>query len=144
MSTITSANAILLIAVDQVFSSPQQIQQFSADDVQDFEDIQIAEEMMGVDGVLTAGFINAPWVQSITLMADSPSTNFFETWAATEKANQSKYVATGSVTYPAIQKRYPLSRGFLRTVSPMAGAKKVLQPRKFSIVWQVGIANPTS
>jgi hypothetical protein len=133
--SITSANAILMISVPDLFPAPRQIQQFAADDVHDVDPQEVAEIMMGVDGVMTAGFVFSPVRQGISLMADSPSIAFFDQWNAAQRQIADIYFANGSVQYPGAKLKYNLSRGVLTTFPPISDAKKVLQPRKFIITW---------
>ena len=55
MPSITSANAILTLAIPLLFPTPVQLQGFAADDVYDIPRIKSVETLMGVDGVLSGG-----------------------------------------------------------------------------------------
>jgi hypothetical protein len=134
--TITSANAIFMLAVTGVFDTPVQLQGFSADDVFDTEAVEPAEIMQGVDGVMSAGFIYVPIKQGITLQADSDSNDLFEEWYRQQQAAVDIFFAQGTVRQPAIGKAYTMTKGVLSTYPSMADAKKVLQPRKFGITWE--------
>lgn len=134
--TITSNNAVLMLAVAGLFAVPQQIQGFSADDVFDTEDVEPAEIQMGVDGHMTAGFVFVPVKQGITLMADSASNDFFEAIYRAQVAAREVYYLSGSVYIPATSKNYTMTRGVMSGYKPMPDAKKVLQPRKFGLTWE--------
>lgn len=136
MGTITSANIILMLSVASVFPAPIQISGFSQDDMFDAEGQDVAEIMMGVDGRLSAGRIFKEVKQNITLMADSTSTIFFEDWNAAEAAIGDKLSTSGLIVYPSLGRAYTLNNGFLMTTSPLPDAKKVIQPRKFTLVWE--------
>lgn len=136
MPSITSANTIFTLAVDNLFAVPQQMQGYAADDIASHEAMQVAETMMGVDGILSAGFVNVPMTQAVMLQADSPSIAFFETVYSTQKQVQDIYFFTGIITYPSRATKYNLTRGVLTNYAPLPDAKRVLQPRRFSIVWQ--------
>lgn len=140
--TLTSANAILMLAVDTIFPVPTRIKGFAADDVTSMDAIDNAETMMGVDGRLSAGFVPAPVRQTITLQADSLSNDFFEYWNTFERQAQQKYVAAGTILLKATNKQYICSRGFLRSYTPMPAARRVLQPRTFTIEWENVIPAP--
>lgn len=142
MSSITSANTVLTIAIQSLFPVAQVIQQFSADDVTEVEALTTAETMMGVDGVLTGGFVNVPWVQTITLMGDSPSNDLFDQWHSAQQQIQDLYYATGLIKYPSIGRQYPLVKGILTSYRPVSPARRTLQPRAFSITWQAGVPTP--
>lgn len=135
MASITAVNAIYTISITGLFSAPQQLQQFSADDIFDTEAVEQIELQMGVDGHLTGGFVYAMVKQGITLMADSPSNDIFEQWRSAEKAARDIYWANASVTLPAIGKSYAMTRGALSSYPSFADAKKTLQPRKYAITW---------
>lgn len=142
--SITSANAVLILTLPGVFSSPQQIQQFSADDIFGVEEIEAAETAMGVDGNLTGGFVNVPTPQTITLMADSSSGFFFDQWFAQQKAQQDTFTASGTITLRSIGTKFSMVNGFLRRYKPLPDAQKTLKPRRFTIEWQSALPNPTS
>lgn len=133
--TLTAANAVLLISVTNLFPVPVQIQGFSADDVTDTESLQSVETAMGVDGKLSGGFIFAPVMQNYALQADSDSIAFFEAvYAAMQQARET-YVLSGSLMLKSVQRRYTMTRGFLRNYTPTPSVKRILQPRRFSIEW---------
>ncbi len=142
MTTITAANTIFTIAIINLYPVAQQIQGYAADDVTDAEAQVIGEGMMGVDGILTAGYINVPFVQTINLMGDSPSNDIFDAWAAAENQIQDKYAATGLIVYPSLGRKLPLVKGFLTSYKPIPAGKKVLQPRAFTVTWQRGAMQP--
>lgn len=133
---ITSANAIYQITIPGVFNVPVQLQQFATDDIFDTGAIPAAEVMMGVDGILTAGFVFAPVEQGISLQADSPSIALFETWRSAEVNARDKFPAQAVIVLTTLNTKWALTKGFLRNFPPMPDAKRVLQPRKFSITWE--------
>ena len=135
MGSVTSADAILTLAITPLFPVPQQIQGFASDDAFDLPQLKSAETMMGVDGVLSAGFVFVPIPQSISLQADSASNNFFDTWWTQMQAGKTTYQASGIIIYPSIGKKYSLLQGTLTGYKPLAAAKRLLQPRQFEITW---------
>lgn len=142
MASITSANSVLLLAISGLYTTPQQIQGFTADDISDFASISPAEVSMGLDGRLSAGYVPVAIVQSITLQADSPSIMLFEAWFAAQQAARDVYFANGIVQYPAVSRSYVMTAGVLTGYAPLSDAKKMLQPRKFSITWQTIVGAP--
>jgi hypothetical protein len=142
MASITSANAVLIITIRSLYPTPQQIQGFSADDIYDVDALEIGETMMGVDGVLSAGWVNVSVKQGISLQADSVSNVVFDTWYTTEQQLQDKLVASASITLTSIGKKYNMGQGYLTTYKPIADGKKVLQPRKHILTWQSIIPAP--
>lgn len=143
---ITSANAVFTISVPTLLPVPQQLQGFAADDIFDADDVDAGDIVMGADGILSGGMVFAPKPMNIALQADSPSIAFFDAWYNGEQAAIAKFTAQATVTFTSIGTSYSLITGFLSRYKPMADAKKILQPRKFRIVWQstapapVGIA----
>ena len=133
--TLTAANAVILVSVANLFPVPVQLQGFSADDVTDTEALETVETMMGVDGFLSGGFIFAPVRQNYSLQADSDSIAFFEAWYAAMQQSRETFIASGSLTVSSLQRRYTMSRGFLRSYVPTPSLKRVAQPRRFAIEW---------
>jgi hypothetical protein len=136
MATITSANSSFFLAIAGLYATAQKIVGYSADDAFTADSVTIKETMMGIDGKLSAGFINAEYPMTITLQADSTSGAMFDAWAAAEKAAQDVYFANGVIIYPSLGMTYVLNRGVLKTYRALPEAKKVLQPRQFGITWE--------
>ena len=57
---LTSANAVVILSVDELYPNGVQIQGFSTDSSFAVDDATIAEARMGVDGKLSAGYTPAP------------------------------------------------------------------------------------
>jgi hypothetical protein len=136
MPSITSANAVVMIAVTGVFTSPVQLQQFAAEDIFTNDSVQASEVAMGVDGFLAAGFIFAPVPWSVSLMADSPSNSLFDQWYQTQIKNVDVFRCNGTVLLPSLGKKYNLLNGALTGYRNMPDAAKTLRMRTFVITWQ--------
>ena len=136
MTSLTSANAVLLLTIDGVYSSPQQLQRFATDDIFDVDAVQSAETAMGVDGYLSAGFVWNEKVQRITLQADSPSNTIFETWNSAMESSQEVFACSGSITLKSVNRKFTMIRGILTSYAPIPSGKKILQPRTYAITWQ--------
>lgn len=136
MASITSADAVILLAVNTVFPTAVQLQGFDVDDVYDMPSIDNAETKMGVDGHLSAGFIFVPVEQMITLQADSASNALFEQWYGQEQALKQKFFAQGIVSLNSTGRKYTMVNGVMVSYSPAPAAKRVLQARKFGIRWE--------
>ena len=134
--SITSANAIIMLTIANLFDVPQQIQGFASDDVFSTDAIAPAETMMGVDGLLSGGYVNVPVVQGFSLQADSPSIDFFDAWYAAQRAQNDTYVANGIITLSSLGRKWSMTKGYLTNYPMLPDAKKLLQPRKFSITWE--------
>lgn len=141
MSSITSANAAFILIIPGLGLSFQ-VQGFDVDDAFTHEPIEVGEERIGVDGNLSYGFTYQATPLDIVLSPDSGSVSAFEAWYSAELQAQDKYPASGNIRFPSLGRSYSLNNGILRTYSPMAGAKKLLQPRRFRTVWQSIIGRP--
>lgn len=134
--TITSADAQFMLTLQGLFPTAQKIQGFASDDAFTIEPYDLAETLMGVDGVLSGGFTPNPKKQSVVLQADSVSNDVFDIWRGFQESNKGVLIATATIAYPALGKSYALNRGFLTRVQALAPAKKVLQPQTYEITWQ--------
>lgn len=134
--SITSANAIFMLSIAGLFPTPIQLQQFAADDIFDTGELASTEVSMGVDGVMTAGFVFVPLAQNIALQADSPSNVLFDSWWATMQQTRDVLYAQGLVVLPSTGSKYTLIKGSLTGYKAMPDAKKILHPRKYAITWQ--------
>lgn len=143
MPSLTGATAVITLSIPGLFSSPQQLQGFAADDVYSVDQQEITETLMGVDGVLSGGFVIVPIKQSITLQADSASNDLFDVWAATQKQNRDTFIAQGYTTLKAVGKAFRSTKGYLTTYSPMPDVAKLLKPRKYTITWESVLAVPS-
>lgn len=136
MGIITAANAVYILTIPNVLQAPIQLQGFAADDVFDTEPLEAAETLMGVDGILSAGFVFVPVPQSISLQADSASIAVFDAWWTQEQAQKTKFPASGQIKLPSIGTKWALSNGYLVTYPVIPNAGRTLKPRKFMIRWQ--------
>jgi hypothetical protein len=91
--------------------------------------------MMGVDGFYTAGFVYMPFPQTIVLMADSPSFSIFDQWQAASRGAPNTYWATGTVIMPGINTIYTLTQGVMTKYKPAPDVRRLLQPRRYEIMW---------
>lgn len=132
---LTAANAIFQLSIPAVFPSPQQLQGFSADDIFDTDSQEAVQTQMGVDGLLSAGFVFVETKQTITLQADSESNLVFDQWRDAEKAALNAFPASATIILPALGRKWTMTRGFLTTYKPIPGAGKILKPRAFGITW---------
>ncbi len=136
MASITSANSIVMISIASVYTTPQQLQGFAADDIFSTDTMEIAETMMGVDGRLSAGYVFVPVKWSISLQADSPSNAIFDNWRAAQVSAGDVYFASATVNLPSLGKTYDLVNGVLTSYPPIPDAGKTLKPRKFGLTWE--------
>ena len=132
-TSISSANASLVLAVSGLFNVPQAIQGFDVDDAVEVDTVSTKEIKIGVDGLMSAGIIYNPVVLSIILQADSVSNAFFEQWYAQEQALQDALIATGMLRHQSVRKTYAILGAALDEYTAAAPMKRVLMPRRFTI-----------
>ncbi len=140
--SLTSANAVIMLAVPGIFSSPQQLQGFSADDIFDVEQIAIAETMMGVDGILSAGMVFNKTTQNITLQSDSASIAIFDTWIQQTLADVELTECSGVILVSGIGMQFTMPKGYLTHYPPMPSLGTTVKPRKYTIDWETVIPSP--
>lgn len=142
MSSLTAANAVITLTVPAVLPVPVQLQGFSTDDVFSSGDVDTAETMMGVDGRLSGGFVWSKVPLVFTLMADSPSISTFEAWDSAQQAATDSFAGQINITIPGLGRSYQAINCFLTRMPRIPDAKKLMQPRKFTIDAQQVIAVP--
>lgn len=135
-NSITSANAVYLLAVTDLFNVPQPLQGYTADDIFSQDARSMAETNMGMDGKLSAGYVPMAVVQNIMLQANSESCDVFDEWNRQETLTMDKFFAQGTVVLKSIKRRWTLQNGVLTTVSPMPDAARILRPRRFTLTWE--------
>jgi hypothetical protein len=143
MGDITAANAVLTLSVPPLFPTPVRLQGFAADDIFDVPAVQSVETMMGVDGLLSGGFVFREVEQTIRLQADSPSVRIFDIWYLQQIATLATYTASALIRLPSISTKFAMTTGFLTLYKPIASARRVLQPREFRITWSRVAPSPT-
>src|SRR5262252_1430726 len=135
MATITAANSVLTLAILNLFPVPQTMQGYAADAAFATDTIQSVETVMGVDGILSAGWVPVELRLNITLLPDSPSAAMFDAWYSAQQAAREVYIANGGLILPSINKEFTLSRCFLHAYTAFPEGRRVLQARQFGITW---------
>lgn len=134
--TITSANVTLLLSAPGIFSTPQQIQGFSADDIFDYDMVEWAEVQLGADGQFVGGWVPKMNKQTISLLASSrASFDFFEAIGQAQDQGVEITYLSGFLRYPAISRKYTMYKGVITRGSAAPSAGKVLKMRQFEITW---------
>lgn len=136
MSTLTTANSAMTLAVRGLYPIPQSIQGYATDDSFSTEDVTPGETYMGVDGKLSAGYVPYSTKLTIVLQADSSSTQMFDDVLAAQVAAKELYIFDGTMILQGTGEKYSFTGGYLIKASPSATAKKVLQPRPFTIEFE--------
>ncbi len=122
--------------MDTVFPVPIQLQGFSADDIFTTNPLESAETLMGVDGILSGGFVFVAVKWEVSFQADSVSNSVFDQWYQSQQAVKDVFQAQGTLWLPSIGTKWALNNGFLTTFHSMPDARKVLQPRRNAITWE--------
>lgn len=136
MKTLTNANSAFSLAVRGLFPVPQALQGYATDDSFAVDDVQPGEVMMGVDGKLSAGYV--PYATSITFtfQADSDSVDMFDEVLEAQKAAKEMFIFDGTGIIQGTGAKYAMTKGYLTSATPMSTGKKVLQPRKFTLMFE--------
>lgn len=125
---ITSANATLVLTVDFLFPAGIRLEQFSTDQSYSMDELTIAEDRMGVDGNLVAGWV--PSIKPVTIMLEASSPSY-QALANLYRACEQKrgFYRCGLVAaVPSIAKTFIWSQGVLKSGTPVPAGKKVLDP----------------
>lgn len=125
---ITSANATLVLTVDFLFPAGIQLEQFATDQSYSMDELTIAEDRMGVDGILVAGWV--PSIKPVTIMLEASSPSY-QALAQLYRACEAKrgFYRCGLVAgVPSIGKTFIWSQGVLKSGTPVPSGKKVLDP----------------
>ena len=133
--TITSANSRFTLSIPDVFPAPVALQGYAADDAFDNEAVDAAEILIGVDGLMSAGYTPFLTKMTIAFQANSPSIDVIDTWLGAMKSATEILYAQGSIELPSVGRAYTLVDGVLSRPKQIVGAKKVLQPVTHEITW---------
>lgn len=112
------------------------LQGFAPDDIYAINDVDTGETMMGLDGILSGGYVPVARTIVFKQMANSPTESFFDAWGQGEDLAMVKYPAYGTITYPGLQKVAIMTNGFLRARKFLPDAQKLLMPQTFAVEWQ--------
>lgn len=140
--TITSADSVFILSSNDFVLAATPIQGFAADAAFATDETDTAEVVLGVDGKMSAGWVPRMYPQTITLQADSPSIDVFDSIVLAQDANRTVYRLNAVITIPGTQRSYTMTRGVLNRHTVMPGAQRVLQPRTFTITWESILPTP--
>lgn len=132
--TLTTANSSIALTTEALYTTAQKLAGYAADDVFDQDAVENGEYSMGIDGVLSAGFVFNELPLTITLQADSPSVALFENIWQYEVSNRTKLQQQITIALPAVGKQYEYKGGYLRSFKAPSG-KKILQPAVIALVF---------
>lgn len=131
---LTTANSVITLRTEALYTSAQRLDGYAADDIFDFAEVENGEYSMGIDGLLSAAFVFNELPLTMTFQANSPSLNLFENIYQYEVQNRTKLEQNVIVTLPSLGKRYELRAGFMRSYKAPSG-KKMLQPAAVAFVF---------
>ncbi|MEG4669618.1 hypothetical protein UXP85_25550, partial [Enterobacter cloacae] len=132
-NTITSADSIFALTVTNLFPSAQTLEGYAADAMFALGDTEMAVSVRGADGKLSGGFVFGEYLQTITIMPDSPSRDLFETWQLTSLTSKAVFRCNATIILPAISRKFTLTNGILQRVKAIPDAQRVLQAMTFQI-----------
>lgn len=135
-NTITSADSIFALTVTNLFPSAQTLEGYAADAMFALGDTEMAVSVRGADGKLSGGFVFGEYLQTITIMPDSPSRELFETWQLTALTSKAVFRCNATIILPAISRKFTLTNGILQRVKAIPDAQRVLQAMTFQINWE--------
>jgi len=135
-NTITSADAIFALTVTNLYPSAQTLEGYAADAMFALGDTEMAVTVRGADGKLSGGFVFGQYLQTITIMPDSPSRDVFETWQLTSQTSKAVFRCNATIILPAIGRKYTLTNGVLVRVKAIPDAQRVLQAATYQIDWE--------
>jgi hypothetical protein len=135
-NTITSADSIFALTVTNLFPSAQTLEGYAADAMFALGDTEMAFSVRGADGKLSGGFVFGEYLQTITIMPDSPSRDLFETWQLTSLTSKAVFRCNATIILPAISRKFTLTNGILQRVKAIPDAQRVLQAMTFQINWE--------
>lgn len=134
--TITSADSTFVISSADLALVSTTIEGYAADASFATESAQTAETVLGVDAVMSAGWVPRMYVQTITLQADSPSRDIFDALVLAQDASRTIYRLNAVITLPGNQRAYSFSRGVVTNYRVMPDGQRTLQPTPFQITWE--------
>ncbi|HFY1707503.1 hypothetical protein M0X61_24675 [Salmonella enterica] len=135
-NTITSADSIFALTVTNLFPSAQTLEGYAADAMFALGDTEMAVSVRGADGKLSGGFVFGEYLQTITIMPDSPSRDLFETWQLTSLTSKAVFRCNATIILPSISRKFTLTNGILQRVKAIPDAQRVLQAMTFQINWE--------
>src|SRR5665213_1850667 len=95
--TITSADAVIMLSVDGLFDYPQQLSEFSTDDIFSTGQVTSAELQLGADGAVAAGWLPNLKTMTFMFLASSVSIPLFELWSTTQDQQRVLLQANGNI-----------------------------------------------
>lgn len=132
----TAISAKLIINIPELGLAGHKVEGFGADEAVTFEEVDVSEIYIGVDGQLNAGYIPQLKTMRILLSATSPSLTIFNRlYQEMERREEVLWIQSAVLTLPAINQSFALTNGALTGFTPVSAIKKTLQPVPVRITW---------
>lgn len=132
----TAISARLIINIPELGLIGHKVEGFSADEAVSFEEVDVSEIYIGVDGQLNAGYVPQIKTMRMLLAPTSPSLTIFNRlFQEMKRREEILWIQSAVLTLPAIKQSYALTNGALNGFTPVTNVKKVLQPVPIRITW---------
>lgn len=145
MGSITNANSSLVITprlagalsglLPALAGAGIQVQGYATDDAFATEAVDTAEVRIGVDGLMSAGYLPRLNKQTITLSPDSITLPQFNALISVQDQIQELILLDGILTLSSIKTSYALVNGVMSRITPIPPGKKVLDPVSYELTW---------
>ena len=125
---ITSANATLVLTVEELFPAGTKLEQFATDQSWSMDEVTVAITRIGVDGQMVAGY--TPHVKPVGIMLEASSPSHAALTQVYQGMEQKRglYKCSLTANIPSIGKTVTWSEGVMVTGSPVPTAAQVLEP----------------
>jgi len=137
---LTAANSTFSISIPDLYTVPQILQDFVADNPFSTSDIEVAETVVSLEGHLFAGYVPNPISQSITLLPNgglgNDSAGILVDWIQAQRTSKGIFRANANITAPSLGKVFILTNGVLKTGKVIPDARRIYQAISFTIVWE--------
>lgn len=133
---ITSANSVAIMTIDTLYPQGFFLEMFATDQAYNTEQITIAEDHMGVDGYLTAGYVPNPAVITFTFEPSSPSIRPLIYYRQQCVNNKRLYECSLVINQPAVARTLNYKVGVMRVGAFPANAQRVLATQAFTFVFE--------
>lgn len=123
---ITSANATLVLSVEELYPGGVKLEQFATDQSWSMDEVTVAVTRIGVDGQMVAGF--TPHVKPVTIMleASSPSHKILSQVYQAMEQKRGLYRCSLTASIPSIGRTVTWSQGVMVSGQPVPTAQQVL------------------
>lgn len=135
-NTITSADINAHITVDALYPMGFVLEGFSADNIFEMDNLELAQAIRGADGKLSAGFVFGTQHQTFHIMPDSPVYKKIQTWATTSVTSKGVYRCNLTAVFKTNGTKFVCTNGVLLNAGNVANAARMLQPITFQIAWE--------